>query len=248
MPRPEATASTFVIVPILKGVPGWLESHREALKMELGANPTQGARAAVLAVELDEAEQEWLRERKEGQDVTLRRDAWVERVRLFGGAVKAALVLRLDQQAERARLLSAFQAGAPSRVRSSLDGKRLLSHFKAQLGTKRALLDSVGEPITGAWLATIEGLLGELEQINADQGREKQERDEAKVRRDDLKAEALGLLRTLDLASRAASWVNPQPARALSALFDAFNPDGRASAADDFDDLDEPTPDADPSP
>lgn len=85
MPRPEATTPTLSIVPMLRSVPVWFESSREALKMELGANAPHGARAGALALELEQAEQDWIRERKEGQDVTLRRDAWVERVRALGG-------------------------------------------------------------------------------------------------------------------------------------------------------------------
>lgn len=147
---------------------------------------------------------------------------------------------RLDKHAERARLLQAFQIGAPSRLRTTLESKRFLSALKGQIEAQRALLDALGEPISAAWLAAIQALSVQVVGLEEDQEREQQERDQAKALRDARKAEAVALLRDLDLASQAVAWVDPKPARSLSVLFDTFNPTGPAPSEEDGE-LDDPT-------
>jgi hypothetical protein len=239
MPRPELSAPTHVVVSVLRNVPTWFEPHREALALELGAHPPHPARAAELGVALEEAEARWLLEQKEGQALTMRREAWVERVRVFVGAMKATLQLRFDAHPERARLLEAFRVSAPSSVRSIQMGTKVLQHLSANLKARAALVDQAGEPISALWGETLQNLLGEAHGLEAELHQEEQERQDAKAIRDELKAEGVGLLRHLDLAAESVSWREGAPLRALEVLFDTFYPDGpkaRASEAEEPDD------------
>lgn len=236
MPRPDLRTPPETVVNILRAADPWCTTHTDALFEAVDPQLLSGHSAHADALEAAHAQHE--KEKRDGVDLTIARDALLENVRNFLTSLVARIRLTHNLNAngttkELRATLRRFIQKAPSHVRSLTIAQRVINFASTALALPTAP-ESVGRTaITFAEKSTT--LKAQIEALQADYARESQESRQARTHFEKLRATCVNRIASLQLAAEAVLINDVTPLADLRAIYDAHNPTPRASStADDL--------------
>ncbi|TNE44712.1 MAG: hypothetical protein EP343_29050 [Deltaproteobacteria bacterium] len=224
MSKPNSATPVVILLNILREIPAWYNDHKKALSEELGSGFDGAKQAKDLETKLEKSQDKFQQEQGEDRDVTDDRDAAIVEVRTLYRSVFSSVKRRAKKPGASKRMVSDFQIGQPSRVRTITQGQS----FLAKLGTKIQLHKDAlaeGKDRTGSWLQSIKALEARFQKVSADQTRESLETAQARESRNEVREQAINFVDDMYLAAESVLDISEDPFNELVHIFDTQNPE-----------------------
>lgn len=231
MPRPNATSPVDVLMPCIKAIPDWFTQHKTTLQQELENNFDASAIATTLASQLEKAQEDLQRERKEDKGITTQRDNALTLLRQFQKSMTASVERRLQQHSDHMRILEDFRFGAPSRIRSISDALVRLRELHTSLEVHRDILRKGGKDRTDHWLKSIESQKNNFETLALEDVEETKETKQAYSQRDKAQEEVAEFLKNMELTAQSVVDIDETALVELEIIFDRWNPAKTSASA-----------------
>lgn len=230
MSKPNSTTPVVILLNILREIPSWYKEHKTVLSEELGVGFDGEKQGKHFETQLDNAQDKFQQEQGEDRDVTDDRDAVIVDIRTLYRSIFSSVKRRAKNPGASKRMVSDFQIGQPSRVRSITQGQSFLTNLSNKIQLHKDAL-AEGKDRTGGWLKSINTLESRLKQVAADQTRESLETAQARKERNEIREQAIDFLDDMFLAAESTLEISEEPYNDLVHIFDTQNPETPARSA-----------------
>jgi hypothetical protein len=224
MSKPSSATPVVILLNILREIPRWYKEHRKALSEELGTGFNGEKQAKDLETKLEKSQETFQQEQGEDREVTDVRDTVVVEVRTLYRSVFSSVKRRAKKPGASKRMVSDFQIGQPSRVRSITQAQSFLKKLSNRIQLHQDALAN-DQDRTGTWLQSIKVLDAKLKQLSADQTRESLETSQARKARNEVRELAVDFVDDMYLAAESVLDISEDPFNDLVHIFDTQNPE-----------------------
>lgn len=229
MSKPNSTTPVVIVQNVLREIAPWFKQHSKELREELDIGFDGEKQAKELETSLNKTQDKFVQEQGEDREVTDERNATIVEVRTLYRSVFSSVKRRSKQPGASNRMVTDFQIGQPSRIRSITDAQS----FLASLGNKISLHKDAlaeGKDRTGTWLKRIQSLETKFNKITADRTRETRETTQARKERDEIREKAVSFIDDMCLTAESVLEISEKPFDDLINIFETQNPETPSQA------------------